>query len=508
MNTPQNPKSAGKELSPELRDILMAIGRGLGTISVYGPEHPSVTRIIEESFKPLQETLNKRRVTLGSVNGGLTVNEEPVVVTEMPIRTLEKRLVSMKVSHLVLRAGLSQEEFKQLLLALSASSSDQMKETLAKKGAKNIELEDVKYVTLRKGEKKAGIGGSGDGGSNIPQAQISQIVAFLKGEPGSNVASTGLKQAMADPQKLGQMILEAAAVRQKTGAIEQGESLADIVMGCLRRTYDGLTQESEFRSAQGKATLAKTMMLVEKTIIDKIRGSGTAESPGLEQRILAGIRDMGKERQFDMLSTHYEEQCLKRKKTEETLTELIKQIGPERAREKLLASGIPTQDWHRLMAQPPPSSSSENSGGSGGLDISAIATVLDKLDGLLQLAETNPTEAKNKIQDARQGIDEYSSLANAKIHEIEERVQESSAKERDKLILEISKLTLSLMQPLTVINGSIEAAMATTDASIQKDLLELAYESGQSLDKMTKRMIELTDFPELNEADDHLNEWH
>jgi hypothetical protein len=304
------------------------------------------------------------------------------------------------------------------------------------------------------------------------------------------------------------MILEAAAVRQKTGAIEQGESLADIVMGCLRRTYDGLTQESEFRSAQGKATLAKTMMLVEKTIIDKIRGSGTAESPGLEQRILAGIRDMGKERQFDMLSTHYEEQCLKRKKTEETLTELIKQIGPERAREKLLASGIPTQDWHRLMAQPPPSSSSENSGGSGGLDISAIATVLDKLDGLLQLAETNPTEAKNKIQDARQGIDEYSSLANAKIHEIEERVQESSAKERDKLILEISKLTLSLMQPLTVINGSIEAAMATTDASIQKDLLELAYESGQSLDKMTKRMIELTDFPELNEADDHLNEWH
>jgi len=25
---------------------------------------------------------------------------------------------------------------------------------------------------------------------------------------------------------------------------------------------------------------------------------------------------------------------------------------------------------------------------------------------------------------------------------------------------------------------------------------------------MTKRMIELTDYPELNEADDHLNEWN
>jgi len=64
------------------------------------------------------------------------------------------------------------------------------------------------------------------------------------------------------------------------------------------------------------------------------------------------------------------------------------------------------------------------------------------------------------------------------------------------------------MQPLTVINGSIEAAMGTENPALHKDLLELALESGQSLDAMTKRMIELTDYPELNEADDHLNEWN
>jgi hypothetical protein len=209
-----------------------------------------------------------------------------------------------------------------------------------------------------------------------------------------------------------------------------------------------------------------------------------------------------------MLSTHYEEQCLKREKTEKTLTELIRQIGPEKAREHLMASNIPARDWQRLLAQSAPAPT----GGAGpgtvaGIDISAIATVLDKLNGLVQLAEQNPEAVSNTIQDARKGINDYASQADAKITEIEGRVQGSGGRDRDKLILEISKLTLSLMQPLTVINGSLEAAMATADPAIQKDLIELAYESGQSLDKMTKRMIELTDYPELNEADDHLSEW-
>ncbi|HKL21764.1 MAG TPA: hypothetical protein VJ904_08160, partial [Tichowtungia sp.] len=306
MQAPENKTPAGKELSPELRELFIAIGRSLGTISVYGSKHPSVQMIADETFQTFRKTIKTGSVSLGSFKGGLTVDEEPVAVNDMPIRTLEKRLVSMNVSNLVLKAGVSREELQQLLIALSETSSDKMKETLAKTGGKNIRMEDVKYVTLRDGEKKTGKdGGGGGGGGDIPPAQINQIVAFLKGQPGADVESAGLKQAMSDPQKLGQMILEAAAVRQKTGAMEQGESLADIVVGCLRRTYDGLRKESEFESAQGKATLAKTMLLVEKTIVDKVRGKTAAERPGLDQRIMAGIREMERERQFDMLSTHY-----------------------------------------------------------------------------------------------------------------------------------------------------------------------------------------------------------
>ena len=504
MQTAQS-SPAGKELPPELRTVLISIGRGLGTLSVYGTKHPSVDQILDQAFEGLQKTLKiQTSLTLGSFNGVLTVDDEPVTVRDIPIRTLEKRLVAMKISHLALRAGLSKGELKQLLVALCSQSDSKMKEALSEEGLKHVKLEDVKYVTLREGEKKTGKGG-GNSAEEMPPAQVGQIVAFLKGEMNGQAVPSDVKKMISEPEKLGQLIMEAAKIRQKTASMERGESLADIVVGCLRRTYDGLSQESKFESAQGKATLAKTMLLVEKTIVDKLRGPAGAETPGLDQRIMAGIREMEKERQFDMLSTHYTEQCSKRDKTEKTILKFIKQLGPKKAREQLMASNIPVQDWQRLITQSKVANPANGFG--NGADISAIATVLDKLDGLLQMAERNPAAAQNAVLDARQGISDYTSLADAQIHKMEIKVQENKGQDRDKLILEISKLTLSLMQPLTVINGSIEAAMITPDPALHKDLLDLAYESGQSLNVMTKRMIALTDYPELSDADDHLNDW-
>jgi hypothetical protein len=314
---------------------------------------------------------------------------------------------------------------------------------------------------------------------------------------------------LSEPEKLGQMIMEAAAVRQRAASLDGGESLADIVVGCLRRTYDGMRKESEFETAQGKATLAKTMLLVEKTIMDKFRGPSGPESPGLDRRIMAGIREMEKERQFDVLSTHYAEQCQKRDRTEEKIMEFIQQQGVEKAREQLAASGIPFSDWQRLMVQSSGSTppSGPGAGTGGGADMSAIATVLEKLDGLMQMANKSPEEAKDAVSDARREVNNYTGQVESQIHEMENKVQRSEGKDRDKLILEISKLTLSLMQPLTVINGSIEAALTTANEALHKDLLDLAYQSGQSMEAMTKRMIALTGYPELSEADGHLNDW-
>jgi hypothetical protein len=520
----------GKEIAEGVRSVLISLGRGLGTVSVYGIEHPSVNLIIDKTFEDLNAALqNRKSIAIGTFNGTLTVDEQPVVARDAPVRALEKRLAVMKISHLTLNRGLVRDELKKLLTALCSSSDIQMKETLSAAGMNHVEMADVKYVTLRNGEQKTGRGGYKGGNDSVSGAdadsdkisssKISQIVAFLNGGASGADSSGEVKKILSDPERLGQMIMEAAAIRQASVTMD-GESLSDIVVGCLRRTYDGLKKEDEFQSSHGKATLAKTMLLLEKTIIDKIRRNSDPETPDLERRIQAGIREMEAERQLDVLSTHYAEQCQKRNLTEERIIDLIRKQGPEKAREQLAASNIPFSDWQRLMVQSGVSSSSGDpqTGAGGNADISVIATVLEKLGGLMQMANSNPEEAKAIIGDARRKIHNYTNRMELHIEEIEGKVHrrknsagmlESRAEhlDREKLILEISKLTLSLMQPLTVINGSIEAALTTANETLRKDLLDMAYQSGQSMQAMTKRMIALVGYPTLNEADGHLNEF-
>ena len=508
----------GKEIPEELRPILISLGRGLGTVAVYGTDHPIVEHIIDQTFQDLHAALqNKKTVTLGTFNGTLTVDEEPVIARDVPIRTLEKRLAAMKVSHLTLAKGLSRDELKKLLSALCAQTESQMKETLSGAGMSHIEMSDVQYVALREGETKTGKGGQGqgDGGSGsgtqeISSIKVSQIVAFLKGES-SGEPSGELKKMLSDPERLGQMIMEAATIRQTAISIQDGESLADIVVGCLRRTYGGLRKESEFQSVQGKVNLNKAMMLLEKNVLDKIHAALGAKHPEIDRRIFDAIREMEEEQKFDVLTAHYFEQRRKLETVENRLVENIQQQGDKKAREQFGASNIPTKDWQKLMIKAgaaPADAGGSGMGSGSGLDLSALALVLDKLEGLMEIGNQTPETVKATVHETRDGLATYTNRIETRIQELEGQVElhekagrtvEDHAEHltREDLMEEVSKLTLALLQPLTVVNASVEAALRHAEKEIQKDLLDLANESGKRMQALTKRLMTLVGYPIL-----------
>ena len=513
----KNTNQSNKDISPELKAVLMAIGRGLGTIRVYGPEHPSVQLIITQAYEALQNALKSGDITLGSFNGSMTIDEHPVDVRDIPIKTLEKRLVSMKISHLVLHAGLAENELKQLLSALSAPSEEAMKEQLTGSGAQHIEMENVKYVTLRNGERKTGpCSGDGTGeGSTIQQNQVSQIVAFLKGQPASDRAAESVKKALSDPEKLGQMILEAASVRQGGLDVQSGESLADIVIGCLRRTYDGLRNESEFKNVQGKANLSKAMMLLEKSVLDKIHKSLGAKQPGVDSRIMKAIREMEADRQFEIMASHYAAQKEKLNTVEGKLIDAIKGGSTEKAVEQLKEAGVPKKDWHRLLVQAgksPAGGADEHPGGGdnslAGIDLSALAVVLEKLEGLMQVETDDPAQMKNLVNITKNGLVGYADRIEDCLEDLEGQVElissgpgtidgQAGSRSREDLMHEISHLTLALIQPLTVVNASLEAATKQPQNEMQRELLDLAYLSGRRMQTLAKRIMTLVGHPVL-----------
>jgi hypothetical protein len=507
-----------KEIPEELRPVLISLGKGLGTAAVYGPSHPSVELLIDQLFNDLRNALqNRRTLALGTFNGTLTVDEGPVVARDVPVRTLERRLASMKVSHLALTRGLTRDELKKLLLALCAPSDTQMKDSLASAGLSHVEMSDVKYVALRGGEQKS-TGGSGgektDGGSGAgeksPSANISQIVAFFKGDPAGSAGAAEVKKMLSDPERLGQMILEASALRQSSVSAQDGESMADILIGCLRRTFDGLRKESEFQSVPGKVNLSKAMMLLEKSVLDKIHASLGAKHPEIDRRIFSALREMEEDQQFSVLSAHYTEQRRKLEKAEEKLIEKIRQQGAEKVRTQPGAEEISARDWQRLVVKAGGSGEGPGGpgGGSGTPDLSALAVVLERLDSLMQ-AGGSPEQVQNAVNVTRTGMNAYADRIENRIQELEGQIQLHPASatptvedhaehlDREALMLEVSQLTLALLQPLTVVNASVESALRRAEEPLQKELLGLAFESGKRMQELTRRLMTLVGYPVL-----------
>jgi hypothetical protein len=512
--------SAGEPVPAELRPALIALGRSLGTLAVYGKDHPSAKETVTQTFEALQTALKTRpAISLGTLNGGLAVDNEPVQANDVPIRTLEKRLIAMKISHLELTRGIKPEELNDLLSALCAPSEEDMKKTLRAAGTSHIKMSDVKYVAMREGAQGVPADGSAGGmddlssSSAVPKIEVHQILAFLKGDPSASAStSSKVKELLSEPEKLGQMILEAASIRQTATSVQDGESMADIVVGCLRRTYGGLRRENEFKTAQGKVNLTKAMMLLEKTVLDKIHSALGAQHPEIDRRIFDAIREMEEEQQFEMLTAHYFEQSRKTRRVEEKIIRQIQKQGAEKTREQFSEMDIAPKDWRRLMVKAGVESSATGTGGPGtGLDMGALAVVLEKMDGLMSIDQQTPGQVAESVNATRNGIKDYTERIESRIQELEGQIEldknrnltvEDHAEhlDRETLMFEVSQLTLALLQPLTVVNASIEAAMRHAEKEIQKDLLDLAVESGKRMQSLTQRLMSLVGYPALEHA--------
>ena len=128
----------------------------------------------------------------------------------------------------------------------------------------------------------------------------------------------------------------------------------------------------------------------------------------------------------------------------------------------------------------------------------------------IQIDQSDPESLKTTVQAAKSGLNTYTDRIEARIRDLEGQIQldengeiitlEDHAENltREQLMQEISQLTLALLQPLTVVNASVEAALRQAVEESQRDLLDLAYGGGQRLQTLAKRIITLVGYPTIN----------
>jgi hypothetical protein len=394
-------------------------------------------------------------------------------------------------------------------------------------------IEEVAKGLAAVGGGKSG-DGEGDGEPGPMDEKASQtILAFLKGDVDS--ADKGLEKSVAaaanDATKLSELILKAADIRRETAEIDGGESLSNMVVGCLRKTYDVLTQNKTSKTQKGKKNLHKMLMLVEREILEKMRSM--SEGVDFDSEFFSeAIEEMEDEIKIDSLATEYMKKRTAIDSNEKKLLRFIKTKGLDRIedtdlKDRLFEGGLDAAGWRELLVK----SGAEGRGGGGGAGgVGLPGGGLEAVGHLAVLLH----QMESSIEQSRQGSGGVSGLdkvaegvhkeiqgivakTEKKIFDLVDDMQKENAAEaagqpvpegrrmsRKRLMEILAEIAQELCQPLAVINCSVDMIRSGSlgeVAAAQVEMLSLASESGAKLQQLINKLMQISGVPETRSPD-------
>jgi hypothetical protein len=524
-NTEQKISKAGNAIDdPILSRALNELGRSINLVTTYGTEHPVARKALTETTQAMQELFTgRKKISIGAFNGIMTVDEKTIQTCGTLQKSLERRLVRLNITGLKISRGTTEDEFGKLADLLATSDADAFHQNLGGSGMDNITSEDTRFQAVHEGQTVAnesdltGMGGAGvlvledEAATDSAQGSslhVEQIVAFLKGDIDSPDAEVGaeLAEMASDPDKLGRMIMESVAIRQSTSDLS-GESLNDIVLGCLRRTYSGLRKQSAFQSQEGKADLKKALLLLEESILDKMRSLSGEDNPELDRQIVQAVRDMDETLGFEIAAAQYMEHSEAIQQSKDQLSSFIRTQGTEAAEDLLEGSGFPGNDWRRIVVESGKQARQGSTDISEGL--SKLTAVFEKLEQLVKSDETDGSQVKDLLGQATENLGDTLGGTKEKLQVLSSTIGgQGKNMSRDELLASLAEVAQELMQPLTAINASVEMMLGGFVGDIseeQQDLLKLASGSGEHLKYLMDMLIEIVGCPANKGVDDRFH---
>ena len=511
---------------PALIRVLNELGRSINLVTTYGKKHPAAKAALEGTITALNELFaTRRKIIIGAFNGVMTIDEQMVQTSGTLQKSLERRLSRLRITGLKIARGLTSDELIQLAELLAANDAEAFERSLGHSGISHIETEKTSYQAVREGQTVANesdLAGADSSGFLILEDEdhtesspatsgagihVEQIVAFLKGDVEADDPTTGqaLNEAATDPDRLARMLMESVAIRQSASELA-GESLNDIILGCLRRTYDGLRKQPAYQSSEGKADLKKSLLMLEESILQRMRELAGEEDPEMDRQIVQAIRHMDESLSFEIAAAQYMEHQEAIERSKDQLHQFIQSQGADVAETLLQGSDFPGSDWRRIVLESG-NKASRTAGPSLGDGLNTLTEVFEKLESLMRTKNAEGTQVKDLLGQATHNLDDTLDNTREKLAALSMQIKDGNATtiggqahrmSRTELLAALSEVAQELMQPLTAINASLEMMMNGYVGIIseeQKDMLHLASNSGEHLKFLMNMLIDIVGCP-------------
>ncbi|MDF7801069.1 hypothetical protein P4C99_16450 [Pontiellaceae bacterium B1224] len=505
-----------------LVNALNELSRSINIATTYGHKHPAVEAAVVTAEVAMNTLFSKRaKVTLGTFNAMLTVDESPVIANGTLLKSFERRLTRLRITGLNIKRGIKRNELIQLIELLSCKEADCFQSGIEALGSTHLTSKQTEFKAVQADQTVAntsdltGAGGNGvlvldeelddDSEADTHKTEnadvhVGQIIAFLKGDGDSSQVGEELTELASDPARLGKMIMESVAIRQ-TASNLSGESLGDIVLGCLRRTYTGLHNQPAFKSADGKADLHKSLLLLEENLLERMRDlTGDADAE-LDREIVQAVREMEESLNFEIAAMQYMEHREAIEENKHELQRFIESRGAETAEGLISGTNFPSPEWRRIVAE----SGKETSQIANGLN--TLTTVFERLENLMKSDRADGASVKDLLGEASENLDDTIFTTKEKLDVLSQQLKDGEIATigghgrnmtQDELLAALAEVAQELMQPLTAITASLEMMLQgfvgdiTTD---QRDLLGLAANSGEHLKYLMRELINIVGCP-------------
>ena len=506
-------------------DLVQMVGQSLNIAMLYGLTHKVTHASIERSFPVLALFMERHGpLHVGVVEGELLLNGTSS--NGAPLAgNLVSRLTSLNLLSLVIEPDLSLEEYRNLLTLLmtppgKAGSSGSATDLVSAHGFQHIQAQNVAYRRVT--ETDAAPSDTAEPTPHPERApNIEKVLAFLKAPPeaGSESAREDLVRLASDAEQLADLILRTADVREQAIDPSSGESMTDLVVGCINRIANTLLESPASKSQKGRKQVKRTLLLLEKSLVARLRNlaSDSVDPAAVSSAITETAEDLD----MEALAAKYMKTRRTAEKAEAQLRRLIQRSESgtdQELRDSLMTQGLTAEGWRELVVNQratPPSAAGQDAQLQ---DIKALTLLLARLGETLQQTQAEPagaTDAKllSLVSETRQQVTAVTAGTEQKIAtlqamadaDVDQEVSDKPLRLSHKALLRtLAEIAQELSQPLTVISATLDMLRGQRTGPItaaQGELLALAAESSARLGRLVSCLMRLSGPPESLKPD-------
>ncbi len=532
---PLESATQNRDLEQDVTDLIQIMGQTLNMTLLYGVAHKVSRSSLEVCYSVIGKFIEfHQHIHFNITEGTLLINGAST--SSCPLSSsFTNRLTNLNLFSFTIEPGFSLEECIALFsfFLTPPSKLDPGKtatEIMEGLGLKHIEAKSFSYRRVSEDEPAEGAPndatppsgpGTPAGEAQPTQPDLDNILAFLKGDDqaDSNRSIEDIRKLAADSEKLAELILRTIEIRSSLANLAEGESLTDLIVGCIQKMVHPIIKDPANKTEKGRKHIKHSLLMLEKALLERLKTlAGDQAIHATEAMMDELVEDLD----LDAIASKYMKNRRLAEKTSEKLTQLLERSADdpeqlEELRTRLTDQGLTPEGWQELTIKLSPSAPSSGSGGSGNgsgsadgvNEIKVLTLLLARIGETIQHppSANTPAEMQSLINETGEHLATLAEITDKKIETLGALLTDEEAHpvlSRAELLEILAEIAQEIMQPLTIISGTVAMIRSLRPGALtdtQGELMSMIAESCKRMTVLVNHLMHLAGTPETRRPD-------